>query len=245
MDGADLLRLLLGLGFLSYAALLDLRTRRVPNGVWLVLGSCGTLLFLADLVLHRLGWLDLVVAAAIVAAAYGLWYVHVIPGGADAKALMALAVLHPRPIGLEWGPTVLPLWASPLPGVVTIWANAAFLMAVFPFAFLVFNLLRGDVAWPSMLLGTKMRLESAERRFVWVVDWIDEKGAETRILFPSRRAEEEQRANIARLREAGRSRVWVTPKFPFMLNLLLGLAAAYSLGDVLFKAVELLVTRLL
>lgn len=246
MNGLDLLRLLLGAGFLANAALRDLRTRRVPNGLWIVLGTCAALLFLVDFVVtRRLGWLDVLVALLVVGAAYALWYVHVIPGGADAKALMVLAILLPDPIRFEWDGAAYPLWASPLPGAVTTWANAAFTMALLPLGFLLYNLLRGDASWPAMLLGTKMRLDHAERRFVWIVDWRDPDGRERQVLFPSRRSEEEQRANIERLRLAGHHRVWVTPKFPFMLNLLAGFLAAFTVGDILYKLVDVIVRRAL
>lgn len=245
MEGLDLLRLALGAGFLLHATRLDLRTRRVPNGVWLVLGTCAALLFWVDLSVTRVAdWVDVAVTLTIVAAAYGLWYIHVIPGGADAKALMALAILLPHPIALAWQGQAWPLWPSPLPGVVTTWANAALSMALIPLGFLAVNLARGHLAWPAMLLGTRMRLEQAERRFVWVVDWQDEDGTQRQVLFPSRHSEEAQRANLARLRAAGRTQAWVTPKFPFMLNLLAGFLLAHVLGDVLYKLVDVLVRLL-
>ena len=44
MDGASAARLVIGAGFLAYAALQDIRTRRVADRTWIALGSIGLLL---------------------------------------------------------------------------------------------------------------------------------------------------------------------------------------------------------
>ncbi|MEF8800315.1 MAG: prepilin peptidase [Halolamina sp.] len=98
----DLLRLL-AVPLFGWAALRDVRTRRVPNRVWYVLGGLGIVLLAVDLLrwypfTGRFGTLRLVqVGVSVLFVAplgYGFWRIGGF-GGADAKALMALAVLFP------------------------------------------------------------------------------------------------------------------------------------------------------
>jgi preflagellin peptidase FlaK len=245
VDELGLLRFLLGAGFLLYASVLDLRTRRVPNNVWIAFGFLASLLFLADwLVLHRLGWIHLLIVAGLILLSYTLWYLHLLAGGADAKALMAISILLPIPIDWRWADIPLPPWSSPLPGALTVLSNSVLLFALAPLALLLYNLGRGSVSMPAMFLGYTMDLEAAADSFVWIIDRLDETGAKRQVLFPSRTSDEEYDANIQRLRAAGIRRVWVTPKIPFMIPLLLGYVAAFLLGDVLFKVVTSMALRL-
>jgi preflagellin peptidase FlaK len=98
----DLLRLL-AVPLFGWAALRDVRTRRVPNRVWYVLGGLGIVLLAVDLLrwypfTGRFGTLRLIqVGVSVLFVAplgYGFWRIGGF-GGADAKALMALAVLFP------------------------------------------------------------------------------------------------------------------------------------------------------
>lgn len=238
METLDLVRLLLGSGFLGYAAARDLVTRRVPNAVWLAFGACAFLLFLADLlVTRRFDWTHPVIGAGVIVLAYGLWYVHLLAGGADAKALMVLAVLLPAPVEWQWADVALPAWPSPIPGALVVLANSLVLFAAAPLGLAAYNLVRGDLRFPAMFLGYRLSIEAAEASFVWIVDRVRPDGSLGQVLFPSRLGDEEYRENVGRLREKGRSRVWVTPKIPFMLPLLGGYMAAFLLGDVLFRLV--------
>lgn len=242
MSGLEVLRLLVGGGFLLYAAILDLRTRRVPNRVWIALGLLASLLFAFDWAAEgRFGWVTVLVAVGLAALAYLLWFFHLLAGGADAKALMALAVLVPRPIAWTLSDASLPAWPSPLPGAIVALANSVFLFALAPLGLVVVNLVRRDVRFPSMLLGYTLPLEAARRSFVWVVDHVDEAGNRRQVLFPSRTSEEDYLANLERLEREGAERVWVTPKIPFMVPLLLGFVAAFIVGDILFRIVSLAV----
>jgi preflagellin peptidase FlaK len=203
------------------------------------MASVGALLLLVDaVVLGNVGWLDLLLDAVVVVAAYVLWYVRLIAGGADAKAIMALAVLVPAPVAWELPWAELPLWPSPSPAAFVVFANALILFLAFPAWFAVWNVSRGDVAVPAMFLGTRMDLDRAASRPVWIMDQSTPEGAVRRVLFPSRRSKDENAQNVARLRAHGVARVWVTPKVPFMLPLLLGFVAAFTLGDLIFSTVN-------
>ena len=239
------MRLLIGAGFLTYASLLDLRTRRVPNNVWLALGSLSLLLFIFDWASEgRFTWITAVIALGSMLLMYGLWYVHILAGGADAKALMAISILLPIPVVWTIMGATFPLWPSPMPGVIVVLANSVLAFALAPLLLFLFNLARGDVRFPAMLLGYRMSLAKSRDAFVWVVDHVTVEGKRRQLLFPSAMSDEDYDANLDRLEKAGEKRVWVTPKIPFMVPLLFGFIGTFFVGDVLFRLVTVVVERL-
>ncbi|GAB7094518.1 A24 family peptidase [Halolamina litorea] len=164
----DALRLL-AVPLLGWAALRDVRTRRVPNWIWYVIGGLGLVLLVADLVrwwpftgaFARLQLFRVAVSVGVVVPlSYLFWRIGGF-GGADAKALMALAVLFPTypayypPVTL-FGvdlPPVLP--AEPtVVGVFsfTVLTNTVLVGALFPVVLAVRNALAGRVA-PAMFLA--------------------------------------------------------------------------------------------
>lgn len=164
----DLARLL-AVPLLGWAALRDIRTRRVPNWVWYVLGGLGVVLLVADLVRlapfgDSFGRFELIRISlslgVVIPLAYGFWRLGGF-GGADAKALMALAVLFPTypayyPPPTLFGvdlPPVLP--AEPtLVGVfsLTVLTNTVLVGVLFPLALTVRNALAGRFS-PVMFLA--------------------------------------------------------------------------------------------
>jgi preflagellin peptidase FlaK len=150
----DLLRLV-AIPVLGWAALSDVRTRRVPNRLWLPLVALGVVLLVWDLLAHLppAGFEDRRVLLRI-----GVSLLFVVPfsylfwrmggfGGADAKALIALAVLLPTYPIYFLPTTALPLVAAPL-GVFsfTVLTNTVVVAVAYPLALGARNLLRGDVA---------------------------------------------------------------------------------------------------
>jgi len=237
----DVLRFAVGSAILLYASVSDLRWRRVPNRTWLIGGAIALAILAVDaLAFDRIRGVYLVLVPIIIVLAYVSWYFHLLAGGADAKALMMLAALVPYP--LDWA-TSLPRWTSPLPPAAVSFANSLLVFLALPLLFLVFNLLRGDVRFPTMLLGYTLSLDEAQRRFVWVTERVDDAGRVRQVLMSSKQTPEEQAENIARLRAAGRTRAWVTPKIPFMVPLFAGFLAAFVLGDVFTKLLSLTILR--
>jgi preflagellin peptidase FlaK len=158
----DLLRLI-AVPALGWAAWRDVRTRRLPNRLWYPLFAVGLLTMVWDALSHlpvagvddrlflvRVGISVLV----IVPLAYGLWWIGGF-GGADAKALMTLAVLFPTY-------PVFYLDSGAYPAVVTtvgvfsmtILTNAVLVGLAYPLYLGVHNGLRGDRA-PIMFLGRR------------------------------------------------------------------------------------------
>jgi preflagellin peptidase FlaK len=147
----DLLRLL-AVPVFGWAAYRDIATRRVPNETWLPLVALGVLLLVvdvravldADAFRQRLFLIHLVVSLGLVAPlGYVFWRLGGF-GGADAKAVMVLALLFPEFPRFFLPGEVLPLVRPPL-GVfsLTILSNTVLVGLTYPLVLAVRNALRG------------------------------------------------------------------------------------------------------
>ncbi len=166
----DILRLV-AVPLLGWAAVRDVRTRRVPNQVWWPLLVLGLLLVgwevaqlwngqsVLRIYLLRLG----LSIGIVVPLAYAFWYLGGF-GGADAKAFMVLAVLFPTYPTYELLGWTLPLVVTDL-GVfsLSVLTNTVLVGLVFPFALAARNLLHGEVSW-VMLLGHRVPVAELPRR---------------------------------------------------------------------------------
>lgn len=229
LEPLDVARLFVGATVLGFASYTDWRWRRAPDALWLVTAGAGAAL--AAFEVARGGAEPsalpyLLLAGVFAGAIYALWWLGLLAGGADAKALMALAILVPFPLHLG----AFPLLPSPLPPALGALGNALLAVLAVPLALLARNIARGALRFPHALLGVRMAVAEARRRHVWPMERADGEAVRT-VLFPSRRpwTEEDWDALAAR----GRSEVWVTPKVPFMVPLLAGFAAAALVGDLL------------
>jgi len=148
----DLLRLL-AVPALGWAAWRDVRTRRLPNWLWYPLAAIGVVTLLVDAGAHlpmtgvadRLFFVRVGVSLLVlIPLAYGLWWFGGF-GGADAKALMTLALLFPTYPVLYLSTDALPLVATTL-GVfsLTVLTNAVLVGLAYPLYLGARNALRGD-----------------------------------------------------------------------------------------------------
>lgn len=230
----DLLRLFSGATLLAFAAYTDWKWRRAPNVLWLIMAGIGLAILLVELALDAprvFGlWPYLVGAPVFAAVIYGLWWVGLLAGGADAKALMAIAILLPFPLTLT--PT-LPPWQTVMPGSFAVLGNSLLAFLLVPLGFLLWNLAHGDLRFPHVALGMKRRARDVQRGHQWPMEVVDEAGARRTKLFASRMSDEEIAQTFERVQALGDERVWVSPKIPFMLPLLAGYLLAFLVGDLL------------
>jgi preflagellin peptidase FlaK len=167
----DLLRLLVVPVF-AWAAIRDVRTRRLPNRLWPPLYLFGALLLVWEAVsLWPFAGFDgriFLVRAAIsllfvAPLGYAFWYLGAF-GGADAKAMIALAVIFPTFPAYEIAGVTLPLVDTQL-GVfsLTILTNAVLLGLAYPIGLAVLNLVRGEAS-ASMFLARPVATDSLPDR---------------------------------------------------------------------------------
>lgn len=170
----DLLRLV-AVPVFAWTAYRDVRTRRVPSGAWIPLGGLGAVLLCWEAWLAwRAGpfaWSEFLLPAAIgfglvVPIAYLAWWVGGF-GGADARALFALALLFPSiptyAVGASSGVT----WRVPLePGTIaafpfTVLVNAVVVAACIPVVLAARNAAAGRFT-PVMAVGRPVEWDDLE-----------------------------------------------------------------------------------
>lgn len=225
----DLVRILVGVGVLAFAAACDLRWRRAPDACWLTVAGVGAVLLGIEWATTPAFWpiyqpallaAGLVFALAIVGYATGL-----ITGGADAKALASLAVLAPLPLDPAWS---VPL-VSPFPLVLTSLTNGLLVALAVPLVLLVANLSRGDVDGARTFLAFRTDVDRVDHRVVWPLEYLDDEGTRRAAVTPG--GVPQDAFDPDAMAQAGHERVWVSPKVPFLVPLWIGLIVAVLVGD--------------
>lgn len=227
----DAIRLITGTILLAYASYTDIKTRRAANILWVIMASIGVILLLIQYIdggFPNIWYLAFI--PIMIALMYLFFQMRLLFGGADAKALMALAILVPiQPfIGS------FPLWRSFLPGSWTIFANATILFLFIPLSLLLYNLGKRNLRFPHCLLGYVISIEKAKQSFVWPMEKIKE-GKRKLMYMPKNFDIDEELAEFEKL---GMTDIWVTPKIPFMIPLLVGFLVSFVLGDLLLQIVQ-------
>jgi len=133
------LRILMCFSFLIYASYHDLKTRTVPNKIWPPMIAVGITLTVADIFLNKTNpfyWLTVFVifVLAVSILVYILFELGAF-GGADAKAIISLAVFVPE-------------------FVVGAFLNANLLLAAFLIPLLIIKKARGETWKSCMHYGT-------------------------------------------------------------------------------------------
>lgn len=147
----DLLRFL-AVPVLGIAAWRDIRTRRVPNEFWYPLVGLGLILLMWEWITLDAGFprtrllqSTLLSVGVVIPLAYAFWRFGAF-GGADAKALMTLAILFPTYPIVYFPTESFPLIISRV-GVfsLTILTNAVLVGISYPLVLAVRNLLAGHI----------------------------------------------------------------------------------------------------
>ncbi|MDI3498248.1 A24 family peptidase C-terminal domain-containing protein [Archaeoglobus sp.] len=233
----DLAKFLVVLGFLLYACKLDLESRIVPNRVWkrMLLVSLPITVYQLFLGKHLI--FEYMIAGIfvvmVIALSYALYLIGAY-GGADAKAIMALAVIFP------FYPTFngFPLLGSSFSFAFSTLANS---VIAAPFL-LLFMFLRNlakegvrSLKGNLLYYFTGYRAEVGNLpKFHNLLEYINENGELRRV----RRAVEPDEQMINRLRKSGVEKVWVTPALPFLLFITAGYIVAFILGDLLYLLIS-------
>ena len=187
-------------------------------------------------------WFETMVALTLVLLFEFAWRLRLLHGGADAKAMMWLAMLMP-----SWA-TLTPLWElavvevrSPPAISLFIWGGMVFLLL--PFILLLVNLKRGHLkgmkdlrmAWHSV----RLPLNEIADKHVWLLDRVIEmpdgsSRIHSRTRPPRKTPSAEQLASqIDALEELGAKQAWVSLKFPLITMLFPAILPLILFGDPL------------
>ena len=249
----DAARVILSLFFLLYASWSDWEQREVSNKVWILFAPLAFSLTLVQLVMFAQELLFKYLLSFTVTSvmSVALFYAGAF-GGADAKALMCIALALPFPMHLM--PNVklfMPIFPF------TVFSNAVLLAALTAVYALFRNFLwklrskselfaglENESIWrkiTALITGYKIEpasLEKSPHSYPLEDAIVKENGEMERKLltFPK---DETREAIVARLLAAGRDGkiqkgVWVTPGLPLLIFITAGLIVALLAGDLVY-----------
>ncbi|MCW7080371.1 MAG: prepilin peptidase [Candidatus Methanospirare jalkutatii] len=218
---------------LLVAAFMDAREREISDAVWIAM-LLAALVFLAVDFNPLMLFTSLTVASVLALALYKLNF-----GGADIKAIFAIALLFPR----------YPKFACfPLAGippleifVLSVVTNALILGISAPLTLFVANALRGNFS-PLMFLGIKVPADSLRNRKFFRLMHAppaplapDAQRAKCKYVWGGLEPSEEYLRQIEDAAKRGIVKeVWITPELPFVVFLTAGFFTASLLGDFIF-----------
>jgi len=162
-----------------------------------------------------------------------MYMLDIVRGGADAKALISLSILFPFYPAFGSLPFIHGETSAAetlLPFSFSILVNAAIIVALTPLVFLARNLSRKEFAFPLGLLGYKLDTAEIANKHVWLMESIMDGKLVTHV---RPRKQEDQKADIELLASFGYKRVWVTPKIPFIVPMLVSLILTTVVGNIL------------
>jgi preflagellin peptidase FlaK len=233
----DIIRMLTGIFILTYASYTDIKTRKASNINWFLMASIGSILLIIQILNFTPAEFEikkwyLIFIPIMIGFVYVLFQLRLIFGGADAKALMAIAILVPfQPKISEF-----PIWSeSFMPSSWTIFANSIILFLFIPLFLLLFNITKGNIKFPNCILGYKIYIKKAREKFVWPLEKVV--GGKRKFVYMPK--DYDVKEEIDEFEKHGINDIWVTPKIPFMIPLLVGFILTFILGDILFIIMNL------
>ena len=181
-------------------------------------------------------------SVTVILLALALYYLRLLHGGGDAKALMTLAVLFPTAPLVGGALPLIPLPPEAdlvFPFALVVLIDAALLVVLSPIVFLAMSAVRGPFHLPEALIGHPVPVDSYDEGRMWLLHEVGEDGTLRRRLWPRRsKAATEARARaLEAMRARGDARVYVSPKLPFMVPMLGGLLVATIVGNIVMGAI--------
>jgi preflagellin peptidase FlaK len=248
--------------FFAVGSALDLRTREVPNKVWVIFGLIGVLLSVGRLMIEpSLLILTLVSIGLTTLISFGLFYFGLF-GGADAKAIICLGLALPlipsipQPlIGYlhPFFPIVVVMIGFVCSLSIALWIGLNNLASYVTRGHRLFDGLRQEPLWRKAMASiTGFPTDVSKLRSTFYLYPIEEvveesDGAHRRFhLFFSAETDRNRMVSafIESLEKVGSpSNVWVSPGLPMLLFIFIGLIITLVLGDLVFSVFFLLATR--
>jgi len=259
----NILRIAICLVILGYSCATDWKTRRAPNRLWYIMGGIGLILGLYELYIRDfdkyLVYSWVMGFIFIFVLMYGLYYLFQYfgmtgLGGADAKALMAVALLFPYYPQISLAGLSLPLMdvSRSIIFGLAVFGDALALNLVVPVAILIYNLATvpfGELAASPMMAftGYKAQPEGLKGKHVRLMHRYAEKNGELELKrsFGGAEIDDETYDNIIKWKSTGLigNKVWITPKIPFLIPITLGFIAAIVYGDILTQIISFFLLR--
>jgi len=242
--------------FLTVGAIFDLRTREVPDKVWLGYGPIGLIL-----TIYRI-WVEpslLILTVASISlsilVAFGLVFFG-LSGGADAKALICLGITLPLPPGIvnpilgfayPFFPIVVLVTGYIVSLSVAVWMLGRNLFALTRHGPGMFRGLEREPTWKKVLAfvtGFPTELSLLQSTFyLYPMEEVveDENGAHRTFQVYSN-ADVDREQVLSQFDESMKkvgspNTVWVTPGVPLLVFILAALVIALTVGDPVFAGI--------
>jgi preflagellin peptidase FlaK len=251
-------RIALSLGFLTYASWSDFKTREVSNNVWVAFAPAAFVLTFTQFLFYpptpdALSSMIYFGTSFAVTSVFStvLFYAGAF-GGADAKALMCIALATPIPESFLEPLSSFVSFIFP----ITIFSNAVIIAALSVIYALTKNLIwkvrtRSSLfdGYENMsfgnkaiilLSGYKVPIVDLEESFMYPLEdvYVDQEGETQRrlVLFPKdgNREETIERIIKAKNESPDRDLAWATPGLPMLIFITLGLVISLILGDLIW-----------
>jgi archaeal preflagellin peptidase FlaK len=209
-----------------------------PLPIALYLGSFAIIAYLLSLFWSDGYMWQLLVIPVMFVLFFFLYQFNIIKGGADAKALIAIALLIPRYPMLGPFPLIhvtMDATQYIMPFAVLVLFNAALLTLGVPLVMFFHNLYRRDLRFPTMFFGYKMDISRAREKFVWPMEYVKDGELKMSVFVRPDDTTEDQ---INQLEAAGMTRIWVTPKIPFLIPITASLLFSTIVGNIIFFLVS-------
>jgi len=262
----ELARTSVALIFMLYASWSDYKLREVSNKVWVIFAPVAFILTFTEICTYDISQLQMYgISFGLTAFFSFLIFYSGGFGGADAKAMMCLA------LALPFFPTSLLessfLDVSPISRMffpLSVFSNSVLLAALMAFVMLFYNifwrlknsdgLFAGQYVNASpgkklllLVTGRKVSVSTLKQKWhVYPLEDLDEghaDGVRRRLtLLPK---DEGRDATVQRLEDAVRKgtirdAVWATPGLPFLIFVTAGLVTALFLGDIVWICLHML-----
>lgn len=249
-----LLQFAFALAVLTYASVLDFKSREVTNWVWALAYPAGCGLTIVTLATEALSIEPVILSLGVsIALSIALLYFGFY-GGADAKALIFVALTVPAyPAGLK-----PPLGDIALPPVLTMFCNSILLSLIYPLAVFASNIkdvLRGKKMFEGInvtsrekvllfLTARKIGLDKLDKSLSYFPSEtvVKQNGKLTRKPLHFIKAEADLSPYLSTLkenRELYKKGVLATPTMPYMIFLALGLVLT-PLGNLILFLIRYL-----
>ena len=253
----DILRVLVATAILGYSCVTDWKVRRAPNALWYVMGGFGVIFGLYQLWLNDFNLSFLIWLGAGVLFIYMLVYLIFRVGGfggADAKALIAIAIMFPLYPAIDLAGFNFPISDDIMSPVfaLAVLGNAVVLNIIVPLCMLLYNLTSTP---PSELLsnpvgaftGYRARIGDLKGKHLRLMHHYGEEdgNVQKRWVFKGSEIDDSSVKELAKWRDAGKigDKVWVTPKLPFLIPITLGFLVGVFYGDILMQVGSALMGR--
>ncbi len=232
----DIIRVLLCSPFLLYSCYTDLKERRVPNRVWLVMAVLGAFLNVEYLFKFGLSFVKFffIQFIFIFIFSYLLYRVGAY-GGADAKALMALSIFFPLYPSIDGFPIL-----NENSGIFTfsVFSNSVLLTGILPITLFFYNLIKSGMNAFRTIPGSFIGYQVTPEKIPFHAKLLEypEKGKLRRSL----RGVKPEPGMVEELKRLGIDKIWITPGIPFLVPITAGFYAAIVIGDMLFSILSYL-----